>query len=783
MTSPNYKTFPELSAYIDRIGAEELNFRRFVVKEKVHGHYYMERCTIKIANDGTISTNSIEHAPTSDEVAAIKAELAKSYKEEPDRWPKARGAPNILKLKVTHDSNLFIFWDRPRKNIIMCQQRIDLDDGGKYYKPWTFFSDGIWRDMEPDGALPFWKPKTSHNKSKLMIHEGAKAAAFIDGLVNDIHRKKELKAHPWGEELAEYEHWGMIGGAQVPHRADYKELYAEQPLIEVIYVCDRDYDGESALQKVSKCYGRSMKGIQFSEEFKIKNKPGWDMADPMPSSLYKGKRWNGHSLEFYKCPATYATETATIEGKGRPPTVLKDVFAKEWIHSVRPDVYIHRDWPNKIYTSDEFDDIVRPFSGIRPTSELMMANNAIKSVEIKYVPSKPPGMFVGAGRYFNTHCPSEFKPEKGDPKPFIDFMEHLLPIEEDRLQTMRWIATLIARPEIKMQYGLLMISEAQGVGKGTLAERIMKPIIGDINTSTPSEDDVVNKEYTYWQSHKRLAIIHEIYAGHNSKAYNKLKSVITDQTISVKQKYLAPYDIDNWLHIIAMSNNFNALRLTGEDRRWLVPLITEKKKLPSYWLKMNQWLSEEGGLEIIVWWAHQFLEDNAIVGAGEPAPWTVAKANVIEESYSEGMSMVAEVLKAIQECDGKEWERCIILDTDLVGLIKDNVYEGRHTEYLEKPRTIRRAAKDLGWYPRNDKTTLRDGAHGKMICLDANDAQMPYAELYTEVHPTRIRKLGKRKLILEDGGALLNIRRVELEDEAVGKGIRLAVDNVEKTEK
>lgn len=764
----NYRTLPSLAAYIDRVHAEELNFRRFMIKEQ-RGRYYMERCTIKIAGDGTISANNIEHAPTKEEVQAIKDEVVKCD------WPKAsRSATNISKLKASNDGKLFQFWDRERKHLIMCQQRIDLPDGGKWYKPWTFFSDGIWRDMEPDGELPFWKPKPARNKCKIMIHEGAKAAAFVDGLVNDIARKKELKAHPWGEELSEYEHWGMIGGAQVPHRADYTELHAEPGLVEVVYVCDRDYNGESALQKVSKCYGRSMKGIQFGADFQIKNKPGWDMADPLPPSMFNGKRWNGQSLSFYKCPATFATETMPVD-KGRPPTILKDVFAEEWIHSVRPDVYIHHDWPNKIYTSDEFDDVVRPFSNTETTSRLVKANNAIKSVEIKYVPSKPSGMFVSHGRYFNTHCPSNIKQEKGDPKPFVDFMDHLIPLDNDRFEVMRWLATLIARPDIKIMYGLLMISEAQGVGKGTLAERILKPIIGELNTSTPSEDDVVNKEYTYWQSHKRLAIIHEIYAGHNSKAYNKMKSIITDQTISVRQKYLAPYDIDNWLHIVAMSNNFNALKLTGDDRRWLVPMITEKLKPLEYWLDLNRWLIDEGGLGIIVWWAHKFLEEHATVSSGEPAPWTVAKAGVIEEGYSEGMTMVAEILKKIKECGGpgQEWERCAILDIDLVGLIRDNIHEGRHTEYLEKPRTIRRMAKELGWYSRNDKTTLRDGTHGKMICLDANDAHKPYGELLKEVRPTRIRMLGKRALVIEEGSALLNVRRAELEDEQGVNVVRL----------
>jgi hypothetical protein len=202
-------------------------------------------------------------------------------------------------------------------------------------------------------------------------------------------------------------------------------------------------------------------------------------------------------------------------------------------------------------------------------------------------------------------------------------------------------------------------------------------------------------------------------------------------------------------------------------------MITENKKPVPYWTAFNSWLSEDGGLGIIVQWAHDFLESHAAVSPGAPSPWTVTKAGVIEESYSEGMTMVADILKSIKECEGKEWHRCCILDADLVGLIRDNLYDGRHSEYLEKARTIRRAAKDLGWFPRLDKTCLGDGTSGKMICLDPNDAKRPYAELYREVRPTRIRKLGKRKLVPSEEGSMHNIRRTELEDEAHGNVVKL----------
>jgi hypothetical protein len=344
-------------------------------------------------------------------------------------------------------------------------------------------------------------------------------------------------------------------------------------------------------------------------------------------------------------------------------------------------------------------------------------------------------------------------------------MEHLIPNEIERIETMRWCATLIARPEIKMMYAILLISETQGVGKSTLGERILGPIIGEDNTSYPTEGEIVDSDYTYLLAHKRLAVVNEIYAGHSSKAYNKLKDIITGRKVSIKQKYMANYMLENWIHILACSNNFNALKLTGDDRRWYIPKVTEKKKDESYWKGFNAWLNNEGGLQIIAHWAHEFLETNPSVVSGDQAPWTQAKQDVVEEGYSPGQLLVAGILKEIKEHghEGDEWYRCIIMDADLLGLITDQIYQHNVDKAWEKTSTVRKVAKDYGWFISEHRTKLRDGTRGRMICLDEEDAKLPPHELFADIFPTRIRLLEKRKLFVE-GDATANVKRVDLED-------------------
>jgi hypothetical protein len=503
----------------------------------------------------------------------------------------------------------------------------------------------------------------------------------------------------------------------------------------------------------------------------------------MPPRLFVDKRYIGPTLESLKCPATYATTTIPASAKGgRPLTVIKQHFAEEWLHSVTPDAYIHRDWPNRIYSPAAFDDIIAPFSGTDLTSRLMKKCGAIKSTILKYEPGKPSGLYGGdeQGSYVNTHCVSKIKPEPGDAGPWLEFMEHLIPNEKERIDTMRWSATLIAHPEVKMMYALLLISETQGVGKSTLGERILGPIIGDDNTSYPTEGEIVDSDYTYWLAHKRLAVVNEIYAGHSSKAYNKLKDIITGRKVSIKQKYMANYMLDNKIHILACSNNFNALKLTRDDRRWYIPKVTENKKPEAYWKQLNAWLNNEGGLQIIAHWAHEFLKTNAAVGPGEAAPWTEVKAAVAKEGYSQGMLLVVDVLQTLTEridetkkyvvenqiklSRYEDFDRWVMMDTDFIGLISDQVLRQLNSPYLEKPSAIRRLAKQLGWFV-GSEVKFRDGTRGHLICSLASDAQRPPRDVFQEVIPTRIRELKDNKLMIEpDGTSGLYTRKTKLED-------------------
>jgi len=717
----NYKSIPALAAYIDRVGATMMSYRKYMVREQLGNGYYKEVAIIRIDEEHIINCTHKDYAPTKKEVEEIAAAIRDV------KWPEHIGATeallrSLMSVAQTNLDMLFVFWNRQTGLIDFVQERRNHKDGTKDYFPWTYYNDGRWRQMEPPDKLPLWKPKVKRS-NKIMIHEGAKTARFVEELCTS--KEKEYAAirtvHPWYEELKEYEHWGQVGGALAAHRADYREVAKEKPT-EVVYVCDNDPPGMRADSDVSRAYGGLLYIVKFDNRWKY----GFDLADPMEpgkdcARLFNKKgKYIGPSIKQLIQPATWATDLVpNPSGKGAAQIRLRPIFLESIEHSVKPLLFVFKHRYDLIYSADEFDNVVAPFSNSVNTSSIVLRDNASKAIQLDYNPSREPGIYATSDnrRRINTHIPTSLVAREGDASTFIEYMEYLIPEEKDRIETLRYMATLAHHPEIRIQYSMLLISETQGIGKTTLGERIMRPIVGMNNSSVVSGESLVNPNFNGWAAHKRLIICNEIYHGHNLKAYDNLKSVITEGTISINEKFQKAYEIDNWVHVIACSNSLKALKLDENDRRWFIPSLNNTKKPPAYWERFFNWLEDEDGISIVYGWLKKFLspasgKDKSIytghspIYKGDMPPSSSLKQQVINENLSKGLLMVAGVIDKVKEDAEAKNEEVFLIDSQLQDLIRNKMYDGRHNDRLESYLTIRKLALNRGWFARNGEVGM-----------------------------------------------------------------------------
>jgi hypothetical protein len=686
---------PTLAAYAAEVGAEEKHgsFRRLVIQEPAGGGYWRELATISIDEKGEVKCWGTVKPPTDQQRKAIADEFAKVD------FPKSIDA--FLRHAQTFAASLngkpFTFKDETGEKVKFIEQRILRKDGEKQCIYWSFWSDGKWRMMKPDGLLPLYGLEHVKKGGPLMIHEGPKAAEYVQRLKSDPDLEDELLAHPLGAELRRYNHLGWASGAHNVHGTDWGPL--KRSSSRKVLICDNDGPGILAATKISRILGCRLAAVRFdNNDFPA----AFDLAEKWPAheKWWKGKRYVGPRLEDLAVPATWATDKIKTGERGQPANRMRSGFGDEWIAVTSPSVFASRSRPHVLLDLDEFNSVVRPFSDAKDTASLLRAYLPSQVSHVDYLPAEEPGVVVYDGvRVLNTFRPSDIRPYKGkeyDPEPFLDFMRHLIPDDGDRHKVLRWCATLIARPGVRMRYSVLLISETQGVGKGTLADAILAPLVGRWNCSTPDEDEM-NSQFNSWAAHKRLAIVNEIYADRNPRIYDKLKTYISDDTIKANEKFLKSYTMRNYLHMVACSNSMNALRVAMGDRRWLIPRVTEQTRDPAEWRKLQAWIAADG-LEIIRRWADDYVEEYEPVATEDHAPSTNAKVEVIVENLTDGCRLAHDLARIVLQ----RKEKTIVAAFDVHEWVAQHRGLSLGDKPLEKKHTLRRALRDAG---------LKEGPH------------------------------------------------------------------------
>ena len=694
---------PSVKRYLTRIGAEARSMRSAVIRE-AQGTYKKDISVIRFATDGTIIADCDEHAPTEAEQQAIKKEFATVT------FPKLKTLPTLQSLpdevKGTDPDDIFEFRNA-KGHIVMLQVRRVGKDGIKYYLPYTFWDDGQWRRVEPEGSLPLWGLDKVKDHTTVFIHEGAKAARNIQRMVaaETVDQKTKLKAHPWGQELSAAAHVGWIGGALSPHRTDWEALAAAGVKTAYI-VSDNDQVGIAAVAQIAFHLRCATFHVQFTHEWPASFDLGDDFPPDMFSEVDGKRRYVGPAFRACLHPATWATDLITDE-EGKSRAELREHFKDMWAYIEDADLFICKPIPSILRQERILNNMLAAFSHSSETSKLILKAYNGRTTSLTYRPDRPEQVITqGSSAAINLHIPTYIRPEPGDPTPFLDYLAYMFPVDFERHEVTRWVATLIARPDIRMEYGLLLISEAQGIGKTTLGSLILAPLVGTYNVGWPREHDIVNSDFNDWVANKRLVIVNEIYSGQSWKAYHSLKSLITDKEITVNQKFQRPYLVENWCHIFACSNSMQALKMEADDRRWYYPTVTEERWPREKFVALREWLAS-GGLSIIKHWAEGF-ED--YVEPGQRARLTARKKEMIEGSRSEAQAEAASIAEALCAME----RPAALAMKDIVGAIRSGV-QGK---VFDSDYELRKTMAVCGAHIVKDRIRV----HGRLQYVIANGA-------------------------------------------------------------
>lgn len=622
MTSPtSLLDFQTAKKYLARIGGEPRSLLTAVVKKEYTDQYYTDVALIKFTKQGEVNAPE-GYAPTDDEAKYIQVEMSGA------KWPNVVFIPEndpALPDKVKQAPEENISWFRDTSGNILMGQLREVIKGKKYYRPLTKWDDGEYRWAEPDGKLPLFGLENLKGNTTVYLHEGSKGAKKCQRITEG------KEDHPWQQELSNAAHLGWIGGALNPNRTDFSVL-RKHGVTRIYIVLDNDISGISALPKIARELDCVTFGIQFSDQWP----KSFDLGDDFPKSMFSnlgGKSYYiGPSWRDCVIPATWMTDLVPMindAGKVKMVPVLRQHAKGLWQYIEEYELFVLVEKPDVVRKAESLNAMLKAFSDTNRISDLILGSFTGRTPRLVYRPDiKGSKVVVGGETGINTYIAPSVKPQEGDITPWLEFTEYLIPNENDRYEFMRWCATLIARPADRIGYAMLLISKETGIGKTIVGERVLAPLVGLHNCAFPSETDVVDSQFNSWLMSKRLAVIAELYAGASYRAFNKLKSVLTDKYVDINQKYMPVMRMENWIHVYACSNSEQALMVDEQDRRWFAPTVTEERWPKHKFGEFLAWV-DNGGLAIIAHWAATFGD---YIHQGERAPMTERKRSMIEES-------------------------------------------------------------------------------------------------------------------------------------------------------
>jgi hypothetical protein len=655
-------------------GAEARGILTAIVREEAKNGTWKDTKAIHFNVDGTPShivsasgaVANIEVLPT-ERNAFLAAFAAHPFGEKvgaevPDRLSNKQIAQLMDLPPFAREHGELFFFRNENGAVTFVHQRIEVNSA-KVYVAWHLreVSGSLtWFASEPEGALPIYGAHLLPGAAGkvIYIHESARAAEGAARIAREAvlaaeapegpeEKRSRLGAHPWGEELAGAVHVGWLSGGMNVERTSWAGINSAAPS-DVVIVADNDESGLASIPKIAKSLFMTTSAVKFNSSFPV----GFDMGDPYPDSA---RRWkNGklkplhlQRLELMKVFATWATEAYTVPTANGTKVKyrVRRSFARAVGYVKNIDRFVVRSAPTPALGSLTFDKAFRSFSDVAQLSNVVVEDAETIFDSLAYVPGSPTGaMMRDSMMLLNTYRPPLIPRRRGDVRLFDEFMRYLVPGEEDRLNLLRIIATIVAHPERRIRYSVLLISTQEGVGKNTLTDAILQPLVGPHNVSVVGESGITGS-FNGWAANRRVIIVPEIYEGHSFTTANKLKSMVTDDRIMVNEKNQPAYEVDNNITFFACSNSLQALKIAEADRRWFLPQLSEVAWPRERFAELHDALSHGDLLPAIMDWAHEYGD---YVQDGATAPRSTFKDEFIEGSIS-GVRNETDALTALMK--------------------------------------------------------------------------------------------------------------------------------------
>ncbi len=298
-----------------------------------------------------------------------------------------------------------------------------------------------------------------------------------------------------------------------------------------------------------------------------------------------------------------------------------------------------------------------------------------KSDTACFRPDMPAGKIFHEGglSQVNTYCPVPSSRMVGDATPFTRHLEKILPIENDRLIFMSYIAACVQHPGIKFQYCPLL-QGVEGNGK-SLFTNCVAYAIGEKYSHFPRADQIA-KNFNAWMYGKVFIGVEDIKIPEsNTDIMEILKPMITSTRQAIEPKGVDQVTKIICCNFLMNANDKKAVRKSRNDRRLAIFYTNQQNKAdltrdgltPRYFNDLYTWLKKDG-FAIVAELLHTYpVHPDYDPSRGIIAPMTSSHSEVIEAGASRVEQEIMEAIEQGLSGFAGGWVSSIALDRLLDG--------------------------------------------------------------------------------------------------------------------
>lgn len=289
-------------------------------------------------------------------------------------------------------------------------------------------------------------------------------------------------------------------------------------------------------------------------------------------SAYKYAKQEFGALAQRAADATEAKQRAEKKAFERAQKV-RDTFA-DWVYVHAAARFCDSKTGYALTSKEQIEDYISARVGEQVSLRDLFARDALNRCDrMEFDPVRPEKTFERDGLTFynayaapRTAAPREKEFHKSAVKAFKEHIGLITTSEEEESQLIDYFAYCVQNKGRKVDWTPLLISD-EGLGKSYFY-KLFALIFGEHNCSSVAADNLLGG-WTDFIAEKLFVVSHEVKMK-ETHGLEKLKSLISEDRVTINGKYARVYDTKNCANFLLLSNESDALRLTMKSRRFFV---------------------------------------------------------------------------------------------------------------------------------------------------------------------------------------------------------------------